>query len=248
MVLISAGEFMMGCNPEASKTCTPDQLPYHRIGLAAYHMDRTEVTVSQYGGCVRAGACTPPLAGGDHDGCNWGDESRADHPVNCVSWEQARVFCQWAHKRLPTEAEWEKAARGVKGRKYPWGKKKPNCSLAVMDRRSAGKGRRGEPPFSGCGRNSTWPVCSRKQGNGPYGLCDMAGNVYEWVADWYWAEQYHDTLPENPPGPSRGTYRVLRGGSWTDFRTSSLRSYFRSFNSPESAMLNHGIRCAVDAE
>jgi len=169
MCLIPAGSFWMGCNSAVDNDCDSDESPYHEVTLSGYYIDKTEVTVDDYADCVTAGACTAPSTASSY--CNWEVSGKGNHPVNCVNWSQAGEYCTWAGKRLPTEAEWEKAARGTDGRKYPWGNEDATCEYAVMD-----------DGVNGCGTDSTWNVCSKSPaGDSPYGLCDMSGNVWEWV-------------------------------------------------------------------
>lgn len=207
-IQIRAGEFMMGSNDGYD-----DEKPVHKVSLSPFKMSKTEVTVAQYRACVKAGACTEPKNETLFGTCNWDQEGREDHPINCVDWSQARAFANWVGGRLPTEAEWEFAARGTgkalgEERTYPWGEKKATCARAVMNDGSG----------NGCGvgndKGPTWPVCAKKVGNTPEGLCDMAGNVWEWVADWYGT--YESTAQEDPSGPKSGSSRVIRGGSWGD--------------------------------
>ncbi len=226
-IRIPAGSYDMGSNDGEG-----DEKPVHRVNVPAFEMARTEVTVSQYRRCVQVNACTAPGTG---DSCNWGKPDRDDHPVNCVDWNQARAFAQWAGARLPTEAEWEYAARGDgKNWTYPWGNDKATCARAVMD---DGSGK-------GCGRgNTTWPVCSKPSGNTPQGLCDMAGNVWEWVQDWY-----HDSYNGSPTDGSAwetpaGRFRVLRGGSWHDFAR-LVRAANRVRNGPGNRYCYLGFRPA----
>lgn len=227
MVLIPAGEFMMGCAP-GDGDCANDEKPYHRVYLDAYYIDKHEVTVVEYKKCVDAGACKRPGTG---KYCNWDVSGRENHPVNCVDWNQADAYCSWAGKRLPTEAEWEKAARGTDGRIYPWGNERASCKYAVMDERGYG-----------CGRGSTWPVCSKPEGNSPYGLCDMAGNVLEWVNDLFDENYYSSSTSRNPSGPSSG-YRLLRGGSWRGNNPKYFRASNRYWDFPVSRLAVNGFRC-----
>ena len=224
MVEVPAGSFLRGSRAGEG---ADDERPQKRIHLDGFHIDQHEVTVAQYRKCVLAGGCTAPDAGMY---CNWGESDREDHPVNYVEWEQARKYCKWAGKRLPTEAEWEKAARGTDGRTYPWGSEAASCERAVMI-----KG------VDGCGKDRTWPVGSKSpKGDSPYGAQDMAGNVREWVSDWY-GEDYYASSPErNPQGPSSGDERVVRGGSWVN---DDARAACRDSFTPTNRNGSVGFRC-----
>ena len=228
MVEVPAGEFTMG-----SIIGDPDEAPVHSVYLDAFWIDRTEVTVDAYAACVEAGACS---RGNSSSSCNWNRTDRGDHPVNCVTWKQAHDYCAWVGARLPTEAEWEKAARGTDARTYPWGEATPTCDLAVMWDAAVGG--------FGCDQNRTQPVGSRPSGASPYGAVDLIGNVWEWVNDWYGATYYAEAPAANPTGPENGTYRVLRGGSWFDDDPSELRASFRYGTNPAYSLINDGFRCA----
>ncbi len=199
-VRIEGGNFNMGSNDEHSYN---NEKPVHSVTVPTFEMSKTEVTVDHYRACVNAGACTGPNYGGN---CNWGKSDRGAHPINCVDWSQAQAFAKWAGGRLPSEAEWEYAARsGGRDWRYPWGNEEATCDLAVM-----------EGVKEGCGRDSTWPVCSKPSGNTSQGLCDMAGNIWEWVQD-----GYHYNYEGAPSDGSAwespaGSDRVGRGGSWLD--------------------------------
>jgi len=233
MINIPAGGFMMGCNSGVDKECNKNEKPYHHVNLDIYYLDKYEVAVGEYAKCVEAGRCAEPATGRY---CNWGKPELGNYPINCVDWNQAGNYCRWAGKRLPTEAEWEKAARGSDGRKYPWGNQDATCYYAVMSQGG-----------DGCSRRSTWPVGSRPAGASPYGIMDMAGNVWEWVADWY-GEQYYGKSPAaNPKGPASGKQGVLRGGSWSDFQE-TVRASERIGIRPARNNSDYGFRCARDAK
>lgn len=204
-VALQGGAFMMG-----AEGGDPDEGPVRQVNVAPFEISKTEVTVAQYALCVKAGKCRPPsymwfsMSSFDRGRCNWEVEGVENHPVNCVDRKQAIEFAAWAGGRLPTEAEWEYAARGGnKARNYPWGDQEANCDLAVME------GKRGP----GCGKLTTAPVCSRAGGNTAAGLCDMAGNVWEWVED-----AYHPSYQGAPTDSTAWNgdlwYGVIRGGGW----------------------------------
>ncbi|MDD5222656.1 MAG: SUMF1/EgtB/PvdO family nonheme iron enzyme [bacterium] len=227
MLYIPAGEFLMGCNAAVDNQCKSDEKPYHLVNLSAYYIDKYDVTVDDYAKCVKEKQCKIPDT---FQYCNWGKPDRGKYPINCAEWNHAQAYCQWAGKRLPTEAEWEKAARGTDGRKYPWGNQAASCEYAVM---SAGG--------DGCSKDQTWPVGSKPSGASPYGVIDMAGNVWNWVQDWY-EKDYSKSLPQNPTGPSSGASRVARGGSW-ELDPSYLRSSARNVFNPGSRHPDSGFRC-----
>ena len=169
-----------------------DEKPAHTIYLDAFWMDQTEVTNMMYSDCVAAGRCTPPV-----HSVRYGKSEYATHPVLGVAWTQAESYCMWAARRLPTEAEWEKAARGTDHRVYPWGNTPPNDKLLNYDQQI----------------NDTKAVGSYPKGASPYGIYDMAGNLWEWVSDWYDPQYYLHSPASNPPGGIEGNLRVLRGGN-----------------------------------
>jgi formylglycine-generating enzyme required for sulfatase activity len=223
MVLIPAGEFLMG-----AEDGLPDARPMHQTYLSSYWIDQYEVTNERYRACVLSGVCSPPK-----DSQAFEDPRRAQHPATNLTWSQARTFCQWAGRRLPTEAEWEKAARGTDGRRYPWG----NSVEAVKGRLKGGDLR--------AGGNGTVPVGSQPETASPYGVFDLVGNVWEWVKDWY-AEDFYTTAPSrDPQGPLRGSFRVLRGGDWSQ-SVLELRASYRGWDEMTYWGPTLGFRCADD--
>ncbi len=234
-VTIPGGIFMMGTKDHA-RTAYGDLLedarPVHEVVIQTFDMSRTAVTVEQYAECVNKGRCTEPATGGSPGGfgafCNWGKPGRQNHPVNCVDWDQAHQYAVFAGARLPSEAEWEYAARsGGRDRKYPWGNDEPSCEKAVM--RDCGEG--------------TMPVCSRPAGNTIHGLCDMAGNAAQWLQDKY--GDYKDTPADGSAhegfSPSNG--RVNRGGSF-NMDGVFLRADYRTNDSPSGRFSSVGFRLA----
>lgn len=221
---VEAGSFLMGCDPARDPACFAYERPCHRVELDAYRIGRTEVTQRAYAGCVEAGDCQEPS-------CNFDPAGHAGHPVACVTWEQAGAYCRWAGGRLCTEAEWERAARGDDQRLYPWGDGQASCTEAVMDEGGAG-----------CGTGGTLPVGSRPAGRSPCGADDMAGNVSEWVSDWFATDAYPVDPVRNPAGPATGTNRVIRGGGF-GAPAQMLRSSYRAQADPAHGYHDLGIRC-----
>ena len=230
---IPGGVFMMG-----SHRGTDDEQPVHQVSVSAFQMIKSEVTVAQYRRCFNAGRCGKPRQ--DED-CNWGVAGRDNHPVNCVTYKHAKTFCRWSGGHLPSEAQWEYAARsGRSDWRYPWGNETPSCARAVM----------GHPRTCsaadpcGCGRNGTWPVCSKVAGNTTHGLCDMAGNVFEWLAD-CWMGSYHGAPADGSAWQQEPCRRrFMRGGGW-GARADSLRAAYRYPYPPaRKYQKNYGFRCA----
>jgi formylglycine-generating enzyme required for sulfatase activity len=219
VVFIPAGEFLMGTNESGFRD---DEDPEHSVYLNDYWIHKYEVTNAQYGECIQAGLCDADLE----------DYPEDNYPAVFVSWQEANDYCQWAGGRLPTEAEWEKAARGEESLyPFPWGEG-VDCSLAT---------------FAGCVSGNV-PVGSYPDGVSPYGGLDMAGNVWEWVADWYDPNYYERSPAINPQGPENNdyaNYRVIRGGSW-NHEEFALHVTVRFGMRPTSHKSGIGFRCVFD--
>jgi serine/threonine-protein kinase len=221
MAYIPAGEFEMG-----SESGSESESPVHTVYLDAFWIDIYEVTNAQYALCVQAGEC-------DVSRCSYYvNPEYADHPVVCVSWYDAQAYAEWVGGRLPTEAEWEKAARGgLEGQLYPWGNEHPVCTLGAEN----------GAQFGGCDGDIVEVGSFAPNG---YGLFDMVGNVWEWVADWYDSSYYANSPTENPQGPSIGTDRVLRGGSFGGYRY-FVRCAYRFDDDPFGWFDGLGFRVVV---
>lgn len=224
MVKIQEGLFTMGFD---GTQALEDERPKHQVWLPAFFMDLHEVTTAQYAAFL---AVTNRLAPWQWNEVDLSQHS--DRPVIGVDWSDADAYCRWKGKRLPTEAEWEKSARGTDGRLYPWGNWVPSKDLANF-----ALGAR----FSYS--QVLMPVQSYEHGQSPYGLYQMAGNVWEWVQDWYAANYYEVSPEQNPQGPEQGQFKVLRGGSWSDL-PKYLLTYGRFKLSPETRNSYTGFRCA----
>jgi len=238
MVYVPAGEFPMGSR-EGDSGADSDQFLLYTVYLGGFWIDRTEVTNEQYRRCVEAGTCRALTS------CDWGeptyaDPTKADHPVVCVPWENANNYCGWASRRLPTEAEWEKAARGTDGRKYPWGNSFDGSRLNFCDANCEFDHRDSNADD---GYERTAPVGSYPRGSSPYGVLDMAGNVWEWVADWFAPDYSGDSPASNPSGPTTGDRRVLRGGGWY-YNERLARAAIRNSGYPNFRSYHVGFRCA----
>jgi formylglycine-generating enzyme required for sulfatase activity len=246
MVSVPAGEFPMGATAADSKA-GDDEKPQHTVYLDAFWIDRTEVTNAQYvrflntlgehEGVCGGRKCLELKEGEDADSHILLQDGRYEveagfeaHPVIEVTWYGAQAYCQWAGARLPTEAEWEKAARGAEGRTYPWGNGPPDCNKAQ---------------YGDC-RGTTAPVGGKSAGASPYDALDMAGNVWEWVSDWYDPAYYGSSPPRNPLGSTSGEDKAFRGGSW-GYPPMFTRATERANNQPDYAGPNVGFRCAATA-
>ena len=208
--------------------------PAHSVTLSAYWIDQTDVTNAEYAKCVAAGGCTEPSSKSSYTRSSYYGNSQFDnYPVIYVNWAQAKTYCEWVGQvsnvtvGLPSEAQWELAARGTNGRTYPWA------------------GSNIDKTYANYGGNvgDTTAVCSYPQGNSPSGACDMAGNVWQWVADWYDRTYYGQSPVNNPTGPVNGTRRVLRSGSWIS-NNSAVRSVFRNYGGSSDTDYGSGFRCA----
>jgi formylglycine-generating enzyme required for sulfatase activity len=270
MVLVPAGRFEMGStgeeieaayqlgkkyDKETKKSWFEGEKPRHRVWVDAFYMDKTEVTTLEYRQFIEAG--------GYKHKKYWSEEgwkfiekekirepgyltdsrfNQPDHPVVGVSWYEAAAYARWAEKRLPTEAQWEKAARGSDGRRYPWGNeavdgKRANYCDVKCDRSWKDTSEDDGYPY-------TAPVGSYDRGTSPYGIHDLSGNVWEWVQDWYDADYYSRSPERNPVNDKAATYRVLRGGGWY-FDPARLRAANRLGDAPGGRDSNLGFRCVV---
>jgi formylglycine-generating enzyme required for sulfatase activity len=253
MVYVPAGEFLMG-SPEG--VGSKDEQPQHTVYLDAFWIDQTEITNDMFNAFVAAtGYVTEAEKAGisaEIVGANrlhpQGPESdltgREKHPTVHMSWYDAKTYCEWVGRRLPTEAEWEKAARGTDGRTYPWGEAKPDGTLA--DFADSNTDLYWADRTVNDGYKVTAPVDSYPAGASVYGALDMAGNAWEWVSDWY-SESYYLTSPSiNPTGPETGIGRVLKGGSWFS-NASNIRSARRLMDDPALGFCNGSFRCVLSA-
>jgi formylglycine-generating enzyme required for sulfatase activity len=243
MVQIPAGEFIMGgVDGEAED----DEIPQHVVYLDSFWIDRTEVTVAKYNQCVEAGYCyLNNYQSTEISTDYYTNPFYSNYPILDVSWKNASDYCSWVGKRLPTEAEWEKAARGMNVQIFPWGDQSPQSNHANMCDANC------LLEFANTGINDGYtslaPVGSYPNGASPYGLMDMAGNVWEWTADWYDVNYYPSSPSNNPTGPSSGSERVVRGGGW-DSRTRSLRASNRLSHHPLDFYSGSlGFRCVSNA-
>ena len=246
MALIPAGSFQMGglkCMLSSGGTCLSsepgDDNPPHTVTLVAFKIDIYEVTYAQYAACEAAGMCRPLDSSHTSLSGDYGKSSYANHPITDVTWYDAVAYCTWRGGRLPSEAEWEKAARGgLQGMIYPWGDEKPVCT----------PGAENGAHTDNCQPSSTAAVGT--YGSNAFGLFDMTGNVAEWMNDWYQSDYYAASPGSNPPGPESGETRVIRGGSFENvpsLQENNLSVFYRSgYTSPSTSLWDLGFRCVQD--
>lgn len=230
-VAVPGGPFMMGCNEDLDASCGDDEYPYHEVVLSSFAIDQTEVTADEFAECQDAGVCSALATMTAFDQpC---PPTSDNQPVVCVDWYQARDYCEWRGGSLPTEAQWEKAARGDDGRTYPWGEATVTCTLAQA--------------LDTCMPPGPIDVGSKPAGASPYGALDMAGNVFEWVADWYSPSYYVSSPTQDPVGPGSGEARGIRSG-YFQYNGYSARTSCRGPNydvpTPDDANVDVGFRCA----
>ncbi|MBM3315453.1 formylglycine-generating enzyme family protein [candidate division WOR-3 bacterium] len=238
VIRIPAGTFTMG-SPRGEGDA--DERPQHRVSLSEYYVDKYEVTNRQYKRFCDATGRTYP-SDPDFTGMPGYFTAYPSYPVVNVSWADAQAYCTWAGKQLPTEAEWEKAARGTDARKYPWGSAEPSGKRSNYADRNTDSSWRDANADDGYAR--TAPVGTYPAGVSPYGLMDMAGNVWEWCNDWHSESYYGSSANNNPQGPSSGPYRVTRGGSWL-CSPMYLRAANRDRCGPSDRYHNLGFRCSL---
>jgi serine/threonine-protein kinase len=232
MVFVPAGEFPMGSTDD-DPGAQAEEKPQHVVSLDAFWIDRTEVTNAQYRRCVEASACPAP------DCWEYPGTDGPDQPVVCVTWHEAQAFAQWAGGRLPTEAEWEYVARGPEGFRYPWGNEFDGTRLNYCEVNCVADCESDQEYDDGYAEIA--PVGSYATGASWCGALDMAGNVREWVADWYDRDYYGQADLRNPTGPAVGRYRVLRGNSWMHVREQAYSAY-RFKGHPDNTSDNVGFR------
>lgn len=252
MIHIPAGEFEMGFDSQeamvicmefyepygsANKPCKlnafEDEEPVHWVTLDDFYIDKYEVTTSEYQVCVSEGVCKEPESDFEVEGY-FDSPEYANYPIVSVGWDDAKTYCEWRGARLPTEAEWEKAARGTDGRTYPWGDEFNGNYGNFCDR---------DYEFND-GYEENAPVGSFSEGASPYGVMDMAGNAWEWVSDWYGYNYYTNSPGENPQGPAEGSMRVLKGGTWKCEGYYDVRAADRAGWYSDLRYIFTGFRCA----
>jgi formylglycine-generating enzyme required for sulfatase activity len=244
LVYIPAGDSLMGSDAEFDPYIWGAETPMRTVFLDAFWMYQTEVTNVQYTACIQAGACSRPRESrSESREAYFGSPEFDAYPIVQVSWYQAQAYCRWAGANLPTEAQWEKAARSDDGRLFPWGNQFPTGALAnLCDENCTNTAAR----VAGVndGYSDTAPVGSYPAGQSPYGALDMSGNVWEWVADWFDPGYYAGAPTSNPTGPASGERKVMRGGSWFN-GVDGVRTVTRSSRRPDDALYALGFRCSL---
>jgi len=230
MAGVPAGWFLMGSDPKVDRAAGPQELPQHKVYVDAFEIDKYEVSNVDYLRFVLATGTDWPQFWRE----NPFPEKAALHPVINVSWNDADAYCRWAGKRLPTEAEWEKAARGEDGRVFPWGNEPAGWIKSNIAHPGSKRGFK-YPPLANIDRYD--------KGVSPYGVHQMAGNVSEWVSDWFDPEYYRRSHDRNPQGPETGELKVFRGGSWNE-DPEVARSAGRNGGEPDRRSYLTGFRCA----
>ena len=223
LIRIPEGEFVMG-----SHAGQEDERPAHPVYLDAFYIDKYEVTVERYAAFLTAQKPERPF--------KWREATNGAQgrkPVIGIDWYDAKEYCEWSGRRLPSEAEWEKAARGAEPRNYPWGDEPPTRAHANAGQRTWN------------GYDTLTTVGRHIRGTSPYGVDDLAGNVWEWIADRYDQRYYETSPPRNPLGPSTGPLRVLRGGAWNN-DAATIRAANRAAYAPSARRNDVGFRCAMD--
>jgi formylglycine-generating enzyme required for sulfatase activity len=254
MNLVAAGAFTMGANPAdyvaecekfikgewCKKWAFPQIGPPHQVTLDSFYIDQYEVTNARYKACVDSKTCASPQDLTSFTNESYYGNSKFDnYPVINVDWNQAKAYCEWRGARLPTEAEWEKAARGTDERTYPWGNEDTSCKRASH--------RQGDMDSTDFCTKDTAEVGSYPTGASPYGVLDMGGNVSEWTADWFAIDYYATSPANNPQGPASGEKHVIRGGSWEHH--AYLMSVYGRMGLPSNLFAHsQGFRCAKSAQ
>jgi formylglycine-generating enzyme required for sulfatase activity len=242
LAYVPSGEYEIGA-ADTDTQAGADERPRHRVALNGYWIDVAEVTNAMYARCVEEGACSAPASQDTYFVRGYySSDNCASYPIVNVSWNDANAYCRWAGRELPTEAQWEAAARGLSGALFPWGDESPSATTANFCDDNCPSDDRVQDANDGYA--GTAPVGSYPAGASLFGVLDLAGNVWEWVADWSSADYYAISPTQNATGPEQGTLRVLRGGSWINI-AAELRSSNRHAALPELTSDTIGFRCAL---
>ncbi len=252
LLYIPGGRFLMGAQSSAPEQpgydprAEANEAPPHWVELSPYWLHKHEVAAGDYAACVAAGACSGDSVRAEGLHCTYGDTGLTDHPVSGVTWRGAADYCAWLGGSLPTEAQWEHAARGRDGRRFPWGNVEPHCGLARMAATDTVD--MSDDEFTGCMYDGTRPVARLTYGGqSAFGAVDMGGSVWEWVADRYGEYAASERAEEDPAGPKDGTRRVQRGGGFDD-GSEALRSARRAHLDPSAKLCDVGFRCAFSVD